>query len=236
MFVKLLTILLFVGLLTIKVRLGLITWFVLVIFILIQTTNANEDVCNVSQNVLSTLSSLAKSIARIVEILAADGFKSAKKYDCEDPPPAPVVDKCENLKNGTQYYLKTADGKFVVVDAFRQLGYILPTGSNTGSKFTATQLGCNLYGLCVDGFCMSRCMGCTSDIGEMQTVKFHLNNSDEPYSRWTFSSAGSDGVYDLKIDEPYGYLAYKKTTSGKYQLGLAKKLSNETKFQFVEAK
>lgn len=185
---------------------------------------------------MCTLSLLAQSIARIADNLAIGGCNLNKKCNCDKLPPVVVVDKCENLKDGKQYYLKSADGRFAVVDAKKQLGFVKQVASNGGSKFTATKLGCNLYGLCVDGFCMSRCMGCKPDTGELQSVKFHATNLNGSYSKWTFISAGSDETYNLKIDESYGYLTYTKTPSGDYQLSLSTQLSNETKFQFIEVK
>lgn len=176
---------------------------------------------------MCTLSLLAQSIVSIANHLSVGG--SCKKSPTTPPP---VVDKCKNLKEGKQYYLKTADGRFVVRDSAKQLGFV----KSVASKFTATQVGCNLYGLCVDGFCMSRCDGCKSDTNEGQTVKFHLKNSNEPYSRWTFVPAGSAGVYNLKIDGSFGYLNYKKTSAGDYQVSLSTALSDENKFHFIEAK
>lgn len=139
-----------------------------------------------------------------------------------------------NLKTGKKYYLKTPDGRFAVVDATNQLGFIRHVDTNRASTFTLSKVGKSLFGLCVNGFCMSRCMNCESDTGYLQTIKFHLVNSMEPYSRWTISSAGSNGEYNLKIDGSYGYLTYKKTAYGGYQLTLAAQLSNETTFQLDE--
>lgn len=66
--------------------------------------------CSNAGNTLCILSSLAHSIAQIAANLATDGCNSNKNCDCVKPP---VVDKCENLKNGKQYLLKSADGRFV---------------------------------------------------------------------------------------------------------------------------
>lgn len=97
-----------------------------------------------------------------------------------------------------------------------------------------SKVGCNLYGLCVNGLCMSRCLACRSDTGDLHTVKFHLANSKEPYSRWQFNSVGSNGEYSLKIDGSYGFLVYNTTPRGDSQLTLSTQLSDRTKFQFVE--
>lgn len=43
------------------------------------------------------------------------------KCGCDEQP---VVDKCDNLKDGQQYYLKSADGKFAVLDTTKQLGFM----------------------------------------------------------------------------------------------------------------
>ncbi len=171
------------------------------------------------------MNSLSQSIARITELLA--------KCGCSTKPVVPA-DPCENLKNGKQYYLKSSDGRVAVLDTAKQLAFLKPSGATNASKFTATKVGCNLYGLCVDGACMSRCAGCRPDTGDVQSVKFHLTNSNEPYSRWTLVSAGSDGSYNLKIDGDFGYLTFKRTPSGDDQLTLTTTLSNETKFTFVE--
>lgn len=188
--------------------------------------------CKDSDNILRTLSSLSSQlITRIADVLAAGCFKAPKPTKLTIPP---VVDTCDNLKTGKEYYLKTSDGQFAVVEATNKLGFIRRVNPKRASKFTATKVGCNLYGLCVNGFCMSRCMACQSNAGDLQTVKFHLVNSNEAYSRWTFSSAGSKGEYNLKVDGSYGYLTYKKTLSDNIQLTLSTQLSNETKFQFVE--
>lgn len=204
----------------------------------IQTTDAAaaadpKPECN-SDKCLAVLSSLAESIAIVAKTLAALGCNSNKKNETVKPPV--VVDKCENLKEGKEYYLKSADGKFAVVDMVKQLGFMKQVDSKNASKFKGTKLGCNLYGLCVDGFCMSRCAGCRPDTGEVQSVKFHATNTNGAYSKWTFVPTGSAGEYNLKIDESFGYLTYKATPSGDLQLTLATQLSNETKFKFIEVK
>lgn len=179
------------------------------------------------------LSSLATSIARIADSLVTGKCVANKNWDWVKPP---VVSKCDNLKDGRQYYLKSADGRFAVVDASKQLGFVKQIAADSACKFTATKVGCNMYGLCVNGFCMSRCMSCHSDTNETQTVKFHVPNTNGAYSRWTFIAAGDGGQYNLQIDGSYGYLTYKKTPKGDFQLSLSTQRSNETKFQFVEVK
>lgn len=74
--------------------------------------------------------------------------------------------------------------------------------SSPGFIFTAVQKSCNVYGLCVGGFCMSRCENCTSDTKDYQRVRFHITDSDRVFSQWTLTSSGgvSGGPYNLKID------------------------------------
>lgn len=145
----------------------------------------------------------------------------------------PVVDTCDYLKDGKEYYIQTPDGRYVVHNAAKSFAFMESVNVKHASKFTATKVGCNTYGLCVNGHCMSRCMACSSYTWDIQTVKFHLTDSKEPYSRWTFNSTGNDGEYNLETDRSFGYLTYKNTSHG-YQLTLTPELSNETSFRFVE--
>lgn len=188
---------------------------------------ATKDEC--SDKTLSILSSLSQSVALIAEAVAQCGCKKS-----EPVKPPVVVDKCENLKEGKEYYLQSADGKFAVLDKVKQLGFMRQVDGKNASKFKGTKLGCNFYGLCVDGFCMSRCQECRPDTGDVQSVKFHATNTNGVYSQWTFISAGSNGESNLKIDGAFGYLTYKATPSGDLQLTLTTQLSNETKFKFIE--
>lgn len=175
------------------------------------------DLCKDSSSTLCILSSLANSIAKIADSLSA----------CQ------VVDKCESLKDGKQYYLQSNDGKFAVIDGAKLLGFVKQTDIKGASRLIAKKLGCNVFGLCSDNRCMSRCMGCPSETGDVQTVRFHLSDSNAPYSQWTLLPIGNNGEFNLKIDGSYGYLTYKKTAKGDYQLTLTTQLSDETKFRFV---
>lgn len=169
---------------------------------------------------------MALSVARIADNLATGGCVK----------PSVVVDKCDNLKDGKQYYLKGADGKYAVVDKTTEFGFMKQISSDGASKFTAKKIGCNLYGLCVNGFCMSRCSICKSTTGDKQTTNFHFTNSNRAYSQWKFISTGKSGEFNLKIDSKFGYLTSKKTPSGDYQLSLSTQLTVGAKFQFIEVK
>lgn len=86
------------------------------------------------------------------------------------------VPDCGTLKNGKQYYLKSADGRYVVVDVSKKLGFMRDVPSTGASKFTAVKKDCTVYGLCVDGTCMSS--ACPSDTHDFQSVRFQETNSD----------------------------------------------------------
>ncbi len=91
-------------------------------------------------------------------------------------------DGCGVLKDGAQYYIQSVDGRFAVIDTNKKLAFLQDTSPSAASKFVAVQKNCNVYGFCSNGFCMSRCEGCTSDSGDFETVSFHPDNSDGGYS------------------------------------------------------
>lgn len=152
-------------------------------------------------------------------------------------PPAPKpVTTCDVLKNGKNVFIKSIDGRYVVLDTTKQLAFIRQTLPSYASQFTVSKKSCNSYGLCVGSACMSRCSQCTSDIGDAQTVKFQLSNSDSALSRWTLTTTDGSvgGPYMLQADSN-GYLTYKKTTSGEEQLTLSTSLTATSLFNVVEA-
>lgn len=141
---------------------------------------------------------------------------------------------CGTLKNGTQYYLQNADGKFAIVDASNQLGFMKLNSQTGAAKFTAFEKSCNVYELSVGGMFMSRCESCPSPLNDYQGVKFHLTDGNKPWSQWTLSTpTGSiDGQLNLKVDRPY-YLV--STPNGDHQLSLSTVPTNKaTWFKFVE--
>lgn len=141
---------------------------------------------------------------------------------------------CGILKDGKQYYLKSVDGRFAVVDAANQWALMNPI-STSPSKFTVVQKSCNVYGLCVNGFCMSRCPGCTSPLSDVQSVKFNVTDSNSPSSQWLLTVvSGRVGVYNLEVDGTFGYLTYKRTRTGTALLALDPQLTNQSQFEFIE--
>lgn len=136
---------------------------------------------------------------------------------------------CGILKDGQQYYIQSADGRFAVVDGDKQAAYLMQVSASGASKFTVAQKNCTVYGFCVNGLCMSRCEGCTSDSTDFETVKFHETNSDGGYSQWNLSSVGSS--YNLQVDNN-NYLTYKTTPSGD-QLTLSAESNDKTTFNVI---
>lgn len=147
------------------------------------------------------------------------------------PPPAAGND-CFVLKNGTQYNIISADGRFAVVDTNKRLAFLQQVPASSASKFTAVAKSCNVFGFCVDGFCMSRCEGCTSDSGDFETVSFHQQNSDFGYSQWTLIASTAGGPYAMQVDNK-SFLASKQTSAGD-QLTLATDVSDKTIFNIVQ--
>lgn len=141
--------------------------------------------------------------------------------------------------DGKTYYIKSLDGKFAVLDKTKLLAFMRDVPMASASKFTAVKKSCNLYGLCVEGMCMSRCDSCKSDTGDVQTVRFHAKNSDNAYSQWTVEDAavgGIGGPYTFKTDGGNGYLTSKKTPNNDFQLTLSKAiLPKDSIFELVEA-
>lgn len=119
---------------------------------------------------------------------------------------------CGILNNGTQYYIQSTDGRFAVVDPVKQAAYMQQISSADASKFTAVQKDCNVYGFCTNGFCMSRCEGCTSDSGDFETVSFHETTSDFQYDQWNLTSVGEQ--YNLQVVDIKYYLTIKSTSNG----------------------
>lgn len=147
----------------------------------------------------------------------------------------PTAD-CGVLKDGQQYYIQSRDGRFAVVDGNKQAAYMMQISASDASKFTAVQKSCDVYGLCINGFCMSRCEGCISDTEDFETVKFHINNSDGGYSQWKLTLVGysvDGGAYNLQVDDN-SYLTYKETPYGG-QLTLSTELNDKTTFVLIEA-
>lgn len=138
---------------------------------------------------------------------------------------------CGVLKNGTQYNIQSADGRFAVVDTNKKLTFLQQIPASDASIFIAVEKSCNVFGLCVNGCCMSRCEGCTSDSNDFETVSFHLDNSDACYSQWTLNSSAVGGPYVLQVDNK-DYLTYKQTASGD-QLTLSTELNEETIFSII---
>lgn len=138
---------------------------------------------------------------------------------------------CGILNNGQQYYVQSAGGRFAVVDGNKQAAYMMQIPASDSSKFTAVQKNCDVYGFCVNGFCMSRCQGCSSDSGDTETVKFHQANSDGGYSQWKLTSGAVGGPYNLQVDNN-NYLTYKQTSNGD-QLTLSSSSELGQKFRLV---
>lgn len=135
---------------------------------------------------------------------------------------------CGVLKNGTEYYILSLDGRFAVVDTNKKLAFLQETSTSAASKFVAVEKSCNVFGFCANGFCMSRCEGCTSDSGDFETVSFHIDNSDGGYSQWTLTSSDVGGPYVLQADNQ-NYLSHKQIVSGD-QLTLSAELNDNTIF------
>lgn len=134
------------------------------------------------------------------------------------------------LQNGKEYYLRSADGRYVVFDANNQLAFVKDYPSSYASRFAVVQKKCNVYGLSVDGKFISR---------DQQTLKFNLANADSVRSQWTVTSADGSaadsqagGPYFLQADAN-GYLTYKSTAAGD-QLSLSTTLTPASQFSFVE--
>ncbi len=147
------------------------------------------------------------------------------------------LEHCDDgiLEDGKQYYIKTTDGRFVVFDANKNLAFVEKVGINDASRFTAFQKSCNVYGLCVGGFCMSRCEQCSSDVDDFQTVKFFRPNSclDNVVTQFTLtSSTCGNGTYSVQV-EGSNFLTYQQTDNGD-QLTLCTDLNNDTLFEFIE--
>lgn len=145
--------------------------------------------------------------------------------------PQPGQTDCGVLKNGTQYNIQSADGRFAVVDTNKKLAFLQQIPASDASRFIAVEKSCNIFGLCVNGFCMSRCEGCTSDSNDFETVSFHINNSDGGYSQWILTSSTVGGPYVLQVDNK-NYLTYKQTASGG-QLTLSTELNEGTIFNII---
>jgi len=150
------------------------------------------------------------------------------------------VTTCGALKNGKQYYIKSSDGRFAVLDTTKKLAFVEESNLREATLFTVVEKGCNVYGFCAGGTCMTRCHfysnnRCNSDSGDTQTVKFHVDNADVGWSQWILKSSGSTagGPYYLQPSDYNSYLTSKQTPAGD-QLTLSTQISPASLFTFVD--
>lgn len=148
-----------------------------------------------------------------------------------------LVNRGDILEDGKAYFLKSVDGKFIVVDERKQLGFAKNIPMMYAAKFVASRKSYNVFGLCVEGYCMARCEGCQPDTNDHQSVKFHAQNSDKDFTQWTIEGDNKAcvGPYTLKTDGENGYLTLKKTANNDDQLTLGRDQSTVTKFEFILA-
>lgn len=145
---------------------------------------------------------------------------------------------CGILNDAQQYYIQHQDGRYAVVDANKQAAYLMQVSPSAASKFTASQKDCSVYGFCVDGVCMSRCEGCSSDSGDFETVKFQVTNSDAGYAQWNLTAMVSSDqlVYNFEVVDDQGYfLSYEQTPSGD-QMTVATVLNANANYRLIAVK
>lgn len=80
------------------------------------------------------------------------------KYYIENADTQIDTDELEQFEQFERWktILSLKDDGFVIADATKQLGFTKEITKTSAFKFTALKIGCNVYGLCVDGYCMSR--------------------------------------------------------------------------------
>lgn len=196
----------------------------------VQTSNGDADGCNsATQTECNNSNSTSQCMCLLSSLVQSMAKIAANLQNCND-----IVKKCGDLDNGRQYYIKSSEGRFAVLDEYKQLAFMKQIESVGATRFTAIKKDCNVYGLCVDDKCMSRCEECRTDTGDIQSVKFHRNNSDSDFSQWMLIGTGAGGSYNLKTVEHGAYMTYKRTPNNDYQLTLSRVLSNESEFQFVQ--